>query len=182
MGCCAQATESGMKYPHVNLSDLGLLSKDAPLKDIPFEQLKTSQGVAIVLSYVGDSDKVKALMWRLNRKTKEYFIKANHLEGSLVKGAFQILKEAEASGDLQMVTRYQHAEYRTVMGALKKIGDSEKRIEFLSQEYPGLYLYVMKERGMHKEVNDYMEKCKLLKDSYEKYSFFVHGYFLPYLQ
>ena len=88
MGCCAQATESGMKYPHVNLSDLGLMSKDAPLKDIPFEQLKTSQGVAIVLSYVGDSDKVKALMWRLNRKTKEYFIKANHLAGSLVKGAF----------------------------------------------------------------------------------------------
>ena len=171
-----------MKYPHVNLSELGLTSKDAPLKDIPFEQLKTSQGVAIVLSYVGDSDKVKALMWRLNRKTKEYFIKANHLEGSLVKGAFQILKEAEASGDLQMVTRYQHAEYRTVMGALKKIGDSEKRIEFLSQEYPGLYLYVMKERGMRKEANDYMEQCKLLRDSHEQYSFFVHGYFLPYLQ
>ena len=35
---------------------------------------------------------------------------------------------------------------------------------------------------MKTDLNRYMLQCKQLEDEYEKYSLYVHGYFLPWLQ
>ena len=40
----------------------------------------------------------------------------------------------------------------------------------------------MKEFGLKHELQEYFEKCQTFENDWVKYSFYVHGYWLPYLQ
>ena len=43
-------------------------------------------------------------------------------------------------------------------------------------------VFVMKEFGMQRELRDYLEKCQSYENDWVKYSYYVHGYWLPYVQ
>ena len=57
----------------------------------------------------------------------------------------------------------------------------EERLDFLGLQFPSLLICVLKNRGNEKEIAEYMEDCKKLENDYEKYSQYVHGYWLPWL-
>ena len=59
--------------------------------------------------------------------------------------------------------------------------DVKERIAFLGLLYPCLCIHVMQEKLMHKEQIRYMNECRLLEDDYQMYSFYVHGWLLPWL-
>ena len=52
----------------------------------------------------------------------------------------------------------------------------------LKNKYPNLYLYVLKEMGRHTEIRRYMAKCMTYECNKEKYFFYIHGYWLPWLE
>ena len=57
----------------------------------------------------------------------------------------------------------------------------EIKMDFCSQRYPSLYIFVMKKRNMDSAIKIYMEVCQKLENNFEKYSIYVHSYFLPWL-
>ena len=52
----------------------------------------------------------------------------------------------------------------------------------LKQQYPGVYVQVLKVRGKEQELADYSSHCKSLRDSVDEYSTYVFGYLLPHLR
>ena len=60
--------------------------KQAFRSGLPFS-LKSRNGVAIVFSFYGDSEKVGTFMQRASQKTRAYYINANGLKGFIVRNA-----------------------------------------------------------------------------------------------
>ena len=52
----------------------------------------------------------------------------------------------------------------------------------MRQQVPSLWVYSLKQRGMTDELNQYMDECKKHENNWRKYSLYVHGYFIPWLQ
>ena len=59
---------------------------------------------------------------------------------------------------------------------------NKDRMTHLKEYYPGLCIYVMKKQGMNKELKQYKEKCKTYEMNSDKYSHYIHGYWLPNLE
>ena len=55
-------------------------------------------------------------------------------------------------------------------------------MKFLGLRYPCLCLYVMKAKGQTELYNKYMNNCKKLEDNDEKFSIYIHGFWLPHLE
>ena len=69
------------------------------LKVLPFN-LKTWNGVTIILSFWGDDIAVEKLMQKISHSTRAYFIYSNRLKGSLVLSVTTVLEDAEQNGEL----------------------------------------------------------------------------------
>ena len=54
-------------------------------------------------------------------------------------------------------------------------------MDFLSETYPSLYIHILDHFGETDKVHKYMEKCKGYEKDYEKYSLYIHGYWLIWL-
>ena len=120
-------------------------------------------------------------MQTMSHKTRAYFFYACGLKGFLARGTISILKQAELNGEIRAVTRYQHICLSEIVEELSSMLDFDERIEYLGQHYPCLCIFVLKKRGMDKALKKYMEDCKLYENDHEKYSLYVHGWFLPWI-
>ena len=67
------------------------------------------------------------------------------------------------------------------MRLLEDMKNNNERLALLGADYPSLFVYVTQELGMRNTLAEYKRRCKSFKNNYEMYSFYVHGYFLPYL-
>ena len=67
---------------------------------------------------------------------------------------------------------------------LKGKKDDKQRIEYLKKWHPTLYVYAMGDCGRDEDMKEYMEKCKKYEndDDFSKYSLYIFGYWLPYLE
>ena len=54
-------------------------------------------------------------------------------------------------------------------------------MKYLSDEYPRLYLFILEYYNMNDRIDQYMAKCKAYENDHYKYSLYVHGYFLVWL-
>ena len=52
----------------------------------------------------------------------------------------------------------------------------------LRHKYPSLNLFVLKNLERPAEIRQYTEKCKTYQDNRDKYFFYIHGYWLPWLE
>ena len=64
---------------------------------------------------------------------------------------------------------------------MRYLGVSE-RIDFLRKYYPGAAVFVMKNLGLQTELEHFIEKCKACEDNWRDYSYYIFGYWLPYIQ
>ena len=76
-------------------------------KELPFGQLKTRHGVAIVLSYLDDSKNVNSLMQQISHRARAYIFNAKGLKGFLVPGVISIIEKANSEGKLEPLYQYQ---------------------------------------------------------------------------
>ena len=54
-------------------------------------------------------------------------------------------------------------------------------MEYFSEAYPSLFLFILNHFKMNDRIERYMTQCKMCENDPEKYSLYVHGYFLPWL-
>ena len=57
----------------------------------------------------------------------------------------------------------------------------DERMEYISEAYPRLYVLILKHLEMYNKIQEYMKKCKTYFNDAEKYSLYVHGYWLVWL-
>ena len=73
---------------------------------IPFGKLVSRPAIAIVFSYVGDSEEVSDLMQNISHGTRAYFLNADGLEGFLVQSLIiDILQKDYEGGALKEVLK-----------------------------------------------------------------------------
>ena len=84
-----------------------LILEPGTQKRIPFGKLNSRLVLALCFSYLGDTDEIKDLMTILSKRTKEYFLKENQLQGFLTKGVITLLEEAKQNGMFEELTKYQ---------------------------------------------------------------------------
>ena len=54
-------------------------------------------------------------------------------------------------------------------------------MDYLSVEYPSLYIHMLGSLDKPDKIEQYMAKCKEYEDHRGKFSLYIHGYFLPWL-
>ena len=55
-------------------------------------------------------------------------------------------------------------------------------MNLLSEEYPSLYVYILQHYNMKDSIQKYMDECKAFENKRDKYSRYIHGYLLIWLQ
>ena len=108
----------------------------------------------------------------------------------------KFLKEADEAGQLENARKHQVIDLSTVEGKLENFIENEERIvdgksvnftpfqrkmDYLSEAYPRLYLLILDHFDMTDRIEQYMAKCKAYEKDPYKYSLYVHGYFLVWL-
>ena len=79
------------------------------------------------------------------------------------------------------ITRYQYLSIAKVKEELKKESTDTQKLKHLESNYPCLYIAVLKKIGRHDKVEAFMHKCKRYENDCKNYSWYVHGYWLPWL-
>ena len=54
-------------------------------------------------------------------------------------------------------------------------------MDFLGNEYPSLFIFILESLDMTERIDQYMNMCKGYEEDRYKYSLYVHGYFLVWL-
>ena len=54
-------------------------------------------------------------------------------------------------------------------------------MDYLSEAYPRLFIFILEFFAMNDRIEQYMNKCKAYENDWYKYSLYVHGYFLVWL-
>ena len=74
-------------------------------KEIPFT-LKSRLAIAIVFSYMGDSEEVATFMQKASERTRSYFVNADGLKGFLIPSWItECLKRAQKQNQISEVTK-----------------------------------------------------------------------------
>ena len=65
---------------------------------------------------------------------------------------------------------------------LQETSTLQQKMTILSQKYPGLYIAVLKLVSETDKIEQYMNKNKAYFHDHIKYSHYIHGYFLLWLE
>ena len=57
----------------------------------------------------------------------------------------------------------------------------QRKMDYLGEAYPRLFLFILDYFDMNDRIEQYMTKCKAFEKDPYKYSLYVHGYFLVWL-
>ena len=69
-----------------------------------------------------------------------------------------------------------------VREALKGHTILKGKLKYLKKNYPCLAIFVLKGMGMDAEITKYMQECKTYERDFRRYSIYIHGYWLPWLE
>ena len=61
------------------------------------------------------------------------------------------------------------------------LSPQQQKMDYLSKEYPRLFIFILEFFNMTDRIDQYMTKCKEYEKTPYKYSLYVHGYFLVWL-
>ena len=133
----------------------------------------------------------------LSYGTRAYTINADGLSGFVLK--FEIirhLRRADKAGQLQDARKYQVIDLYTVESKLENFASKEEKIvegnkvmhtplqqkmNYLSEEYPRLFINILEFFDMTDRIEQYMTMCKSYENDPYRFSLYLHGYFLVWL-
>ena len=72
-------------------------------------------------------------------------------------------------------------EERKVEDKKETLTPLQQKMDYLSEEYPRLFMIILESFDMTDRIEQYMSKCKEYEDDPYRYSLYVHGYFLVWL-
>ena len=59
--------------------------------------------------------------------------------------------------------------------------NQKEMMRYISEAYPSLYIFMLKQFNMSDRLEKYVAQCKEYEDDAEKYSLYIHGYWLVWL-
>ena len=68
-----------------------------------------------------------------------------------------------------------------VEGKMVKLTPMKQKMHYLSEAYPSLYVFILEFYKMNDRIAPYMTRCKAYENNQNRYSLYVHGYFLVWL-
>ena len=148
-------------------------------KNLPFHQIKSRLATATVLSYVDFKEEVILMVLKLSHQTRAYLHNEGGLQGFLVQ---EPLVQIIIREGLDKVQQWQNCRNLRKDLNLRRKLTLEGRIDFLKQNYPAAALMVLQCLDKEIEAEVYMKNCKKAERDVRNYSYYVHGYLLPWLQ
>ena len=105
------------------------------------------------------------------------------------------MKQADEVGQLEHARKHQVIDLSTVQSKLEIFVHKEKTVEgkrvkltpfkqkmgYLSEEYPSLFIFILEFFDMTDRIEEYMTKCKVYENDPYRYSLYLHGYLLVWL-
>ena len=79
------------------------------------------------------------------------------------------------------VTKWQKVDLDQLEVEISGFKTKRETSTYLSQNYPCLYIFVLNSLDMNDRVHKYMQDCKSFESDSLKYSIYVHGFFIPWL-
>ena len=61
------------------------------------------------------------------------------------------------------------------------ISHFQHKMDFLGNEFPSLFIFILESFDMTEKIDQYMNKCKACEEDRYKYSVYLHGYFYVWL-
>ena len=122
-------------------------------------------------------------MQKISHSTRAYIANADGLKGFISScDIIEHLKEANEAGLLDHAKKYQAIDLNTVEKELANKATRKLKMIFLAEEYPSLFVYMLGLYGKKDKIQKYMAKCKTFENNRDKYSIYIHGYLLIWLQ
>ena len=117
-------------------------------------------------------------MQLISHSTRAYLHNAKGLKGFLVHGIPELILKAP-----EEVHEWQIVNVEELVQRVKACKTREDGFEILRKGYPRMYIYVMTRIGMLDKVKEYREECKKLENAEAtQYSYYIHGWFLVWLE
>ena len=120
--------------------------------------------IAIILGFAGYRHEVMPIMQTLSHGTRAYTCnpRAFGLSGFVIPSEIiKHLEDQDQKGNLERQKRYQIIDINTVASKLATKTTPKQKMEFLSEEYPSLYVYILEYLKMPDQaIKLYMEKCE----------------------
>ena len=111
--------------------------------------MKTRFGIATVFGLFVDNEAVSEFMMKASHKTRAYFVNAKQLRGFVIPFSItEFLKKAQENNQLSKVARHQRIDMDALCKTLDQMKSTDEKYNYLSIRYPGLYVFVLQERGM----------------------------------
>ena len=138
--------------------------------------------IANVLTFYGYRHESMQLMQVLSHGARAYIWNADCLQGFLKQfEVLHFLKQAEKQGELEVVTKWQVIDLKDIEEELEG-GNFKQQMKHLNVYYPCLFLFTLQKLKKKELIEKYMTRCQALQGDCKKYSYYVHGYFLIFLQ
>ena len=84
--------------------------------------------------------------------------------------------------DKSDMAKHMHFDERSVIRKLETLSTTKLKIYYLQHRYPSIAIFVMKKADMKNALAEYTAKCKSFENDWANYSYYVHGYFIQWLQ
>ena len=111
--------------------------------------LKSRLAVALVFGFMANSEEVSNFMQKASHSTRAYFVNAKQLKGFVIPFSItEFLKKAQENNQLSKVARHQRIDMDALCKTLDQMKSTDEKYNYLSIRYPGLYVFVLQERGM----------------------------------
>ena len=150
------------------------------LKKCLILNLRSRLAIGVVLGFVGWRHEVIPILQTLSHSTRAYIINANGLTGFLLSmNLIRFLQEADQDGKLESAKKYQVIDFQKI---IEGWDNDEQQKTYLSRNYPSLYRYVITELGTEQSLTRYETCCQSLENDHKKFSLYLHGYFLPWIE
>ena len=135
----------------------------------------------------------------LSHGTRAYIVNEDGLAGFVLKFDVDIipfLKKADKAGQLEHAKKYQLIDLNTLESKLENFTSNgeeivegksvsltpfQQKIDYMSKAYPRLFIFILDQFGMKDRIEKFLAKCKAYEDDRYKYSLYVHGYLLVWL-
>ena len=100
---------------------------------------------ALILGFSGYRHEVHPIVQNLSHATRAYIVNSSGLPGFVAKpGVMQVLEQADKEGDLDHVKEWQVIDLNLIKGELEEKENTSEKMQVLKQNYPGLYVYMLK--------------------------------------
>ena len=151
----------------------------------PFDDIKSRNATATILSFLGYRHEIIPQMQRISHRSRAYIWNSDGLPGFLICDISLILQSAKKGGVLAAASKYQNIDYESLSSKLCKPKNyrEKAKLKILKHTYPCLYVIVLEKLNKFQEKQRFMEESEsFMSELPENYSRYVHGCFLPWLQ